>query len=289
MDPTIRLSARVAQTIAQQAAGDAAIVEPKDAATVILLRTGESVAPGELQVHLMRRQSTMAFASGMAVFPGGGVDPADFDTSIAWAGPSVSDWSGCLQVPEPHALALIVAAVRETFEECGVLLAGDLNSRILTDTSGEQWESDRQRVVSHEISLAELLRERGLLLRSDLLQLWSLWTTPEFEPRRYRTWFFTAELPFGQVTRDVSTEAVEVQWMSLGDALRRARDHDLLMLPPQYSSCLELFAYRTPADVRAAQRNVFDIQPGVAFDDDGAYLVLPAHLVELGNSVEALL
>ena len=81
------------------------------------------------EVYLLRRQTSMAFAGGMCVFPGGGVDPRDFDHAVAWAGPTPAEWAARLGVEEPMARALVCAAVRETFEESGVLLAGTRRAR----------------------------------------------------------------------------------------------------------------------------------------------------------------
>ena len=89
------------------------------------------------------------------------------------------------------------AAVRETFEESGVLLAGTSPHTVVADTTGEDWEADRVALEKRDLAFTEFLARRGLVLRSDLLGVWSGWLTPVFEPRRYRTWFFVAELPGG--------------------------------------------------------------------------------------------
>src|SRR5574340_1593535 len=93
---------------------------PRDASTVMLVRDG---ARG-VEVFLLRRVAGMAFAGGMTVFPGGGVDPSDADAEVEWAGPSVAWWAERFTTDVDRAKALVCAAVRETFEECGVLLAG---------------------------------------------------------------------------------------------------------------------------------------------------------------------
>src|SRR5690349_11428833 len=93
-------------------------VPAKDASTVVLLREGDG-EPGGLQVYLLRRVDQMAFAGGFCVFPGGGVDPRDFDQEIAWAGPDAQEWAALLDTSTSHARALVCAAVRETFEESG--------------------------------------------------------------------------------------------------------------------------------------------------------------------------
>ena len=85
----------------------------------------------------------MAFAAGMCVFPGGGVDPRDFDHAVAWAGPSPAAWAEKLGTDEAMARALVCAAVRETFEESGVLLAGTSPTSVVADTTGDDWEADR--------------------------------------------------------------------------------------------------------------------------------------------------
>lgn len=285
MDPTIRLPDSVVETLRTQDAGTAVAAEPRDAATVVLLRDGSSPAQGRLEIHLMRRQTTMAFAAGMAVFPGGGVDERDLEADIGWAGPPVEDWAATLQTTVRGARALVCAAVRETFEECGVLLAGDAEGRVLSDTAGDGWEQDRALLADHTHSLADVLRARRLVLRTDLLRAWSRWTTPEFERRRYRSWFFLAVLPEGQQTRDVSTEAARVEWISVEDAIRRADSRDMLMLPPQYSTCLDLYGFSGVKELLAARWSPEIIAPTVGIDDHGALLVLPERLISLGRSI----
>ncbi len=285
MDPTIRLPASVPETLQAQATGAAVAVEPRDAATVVLVRDGRAPGQGQVQIHLMRRQTTMAFAAGMAVFPGGGVDERDYDADISWGGPTVEDWARTLATTATRARALVCAAVRETFEECGVLLAGEADGSVLADTSGDGWERDRALLADHTQSLADVLRARGLVLRTDLLRAWSLWTTPEFERRRYRSWFFLAVLPDGQQTRDVSTESVTVEWVSIDDAIRRADSREMLMLPPQYSTCLDLYGFAGTAEIMAADKHPEHISPTVGSDDEGAFLLLPQRLVTLGRSI----
>ena len=87
------------------------------------------------------------------------------------------------------------AAVRETFEESGVLLAGEAADTVVADTTGEDWETDRAALEARELSFTDFLDRRGLVLRTDLLGVWAGWLTPVFEPRRYRTWFFVATCP----------------------------------------------------------------------------------------------
>jgi 8-oxo-dGTP pyrophosphatase MutT (NUDIX family) len=151
--------------------------EPRQAATVLLLRDGE---PG-LEVYLLRRTKGMPFAGGMTAYPGGGVDPRDGDTEIGWAGPSPDRWAAAFGCDERTARELVCTAVRETFEEAGVLLAGAGDGSVVPDVSGDDWEEQRQGLLSRDISLAELLAGRGLVLRSDLLRPFAHWITPPVE------------------------------------------------------------------------------------------------------------
>lgn len=253
-------------------------VEPRNAATVILLRPG---AAGP-EVYLLRRQTTMAFAAGMCVFPGGGVDVRDFDADVGWAGPDRAAWGALLGCDPAMAGALVCAAVRELFEEAGVLLAGPDPGSVVADTTGADWEADRAAVEARDLSLTSLLERRGLVLRADLLRPWGAWLTPVFEPRRFRTWFFTAELPAGQLTRDVSTESDHVTWLPARQAVATVDAGELLMLPPTYVSCLEVAQYADPAAAFAAAegRVVEMCMPELVAADD-AVLSIPSRYDEL--------
>lgn len=266
-------------TAQEYAAGDHTPAEPRDAATVVLLRE----APVGPEVYLLVRQRSMAFAAGAAVFPGGGVDPRDFDAAVAWAGPDAAEWAQRLGVDEERARALVCAAVRETFEECGVLLAGPSAETVVADVSGEAWEADRLALESRELAFSDLLERRGLVLRTDLLGAWAGWLTPEFEPRRYRTWFFVARVPAGQVTRDVSTESSSVVWAPALEACAQVERGALMMLPPTYLTCLEVGQHASPAQVLAAAagRRVEMFMPELVEGDDGWTLTMPDGLEPL--------
>jgi 8-oxo-dGTP pyrophosphatase MutT (NUDIX family) len=265
--------------------GSATPAEPRDAATVVLLRPGASSGPSGSEVYLLRRQTSMAFAGGMCVFPGGGVDRRDFDHAVAWAGPSPAEWAERLGCDEPMARALVCAAVRETFEESGVLLAGpaDDGDSVVADTTGDDWEADRVALESRELSLTDFLDRRGLVLRTDLLGAWAGWLTPVFEPRRYRTWFFVARLPEGQVTRDISSESASVAWLPVGDAVARAEAGDLMMMPPTWLTCLDVAQYADPAAVlaEAEGRSVDMFTPEVVGEGDEFVLSTPPRYVDL--------
>jgi 8-oxo-dGTP pyrophosphatase MutT (NUDIX family) len=290
MDPSVRLPDHLVEHALAFADGSKTPVQAKHASTVVLLRNGAG-GPGSLEVYLLRRHVDMAFAAGMCVFPGGGVDPRDFDHQIAWVGPSAAEWASQLGVEESLARALVCAAVRETFEESGVLLAGPTSDTVVSDTTGEDWEADRRALEAREVSFTDFLDRRGLKLRTDLLRLWGTWVTPVFEPRRYDTRFFVALMPEGQVTRDVSTESDHVVWMPVREAILAVDEQRMLMLPPTYCTCMEIYEYDDPRSVldAAADRDLTPIEPTAVQGDDGAYLSIPDRLIELGRTVGAQL
>ncbi|MEV7089407.1 NUDIX hydrolase [Streptomyces sp. NPDC093085] len=270
------------------AAGELTPVTPRRAATVMLLRDED----GGPAVHLLRRRTSMAFAAGAYAYPGGGVDPRDDDPLVGWAGPGRDVWARRLGVEAAAAQAIVCAAVRETYEEAGVLLAGEGPDRVVGDIGAagggrgagdagdpEGWEADRAALVAREFSFAEFLRRRGLVLRSDLLGAWARWITPEFEPRRYDTWFFVAALPAGQRARNVSTEADRTVWISPAEATRGYDKGELLMMPPTVATLRQLQAYGTAADALAGAEGR-DLAPVLATARmEGGELVLtwPGH------------
>ena len=166
--PAIRLPPHFAARARDVLDGTVAPVTPRDAATVMLLRPavrGDSqggAGSEGLQVYMLRRRPSMAFAPGAYVFPGGSVDASDDDASIAWAGPDAAEWGGRLGAPAELARTLVCAAVRETFEESGVLLAGPDAGTVLAATEDERWEEDRRQLLAGSLSLAGLLHRRGL-------------------------------------------------------------------------------------------------------------------------------
>jgi 8-oxo-dGTP pyrophosphatase MutT (NUDIX family) len=270
-----RLPKEIVEHVRALASGDITPAEPRHASTVVLLRDGAS----GIEAYLLRRQKTMAFAAGMYVFPGGSVDPRDETLAAsAWAGPSPGEWTGLLTADEPMATALVCAAVRETFEESGVLLAGPAADDVVADTTGDDWERDRLALIDRSLSFATMLAQRGLVMRADLLRPWSHWITPEVEPRRYDTRFFVAALPSGQRTRDVGGEADRVTWIRPADALDAFDRGELGLMPPTAFTLSELSAYESVADVLAAgdARDVQPVLPKIVLgDDEEARLLLP--------------
>ena len=246
----------------------------RQAATVLLLRDG---APG-LEVYLLRRTKGMPFAGGMTAYPGGGVDPRDADTDVAWVGPGPADWAEVWGCDEPLARELVCAAVRETFEEAGVLLAGPADgTTVVPDVSGEDWEAQRQALLSRDLSMAELLAARELALRADLLRPYAHWITPPGEKRRYDTKFFAALMPAGQEARDVSGEADEAVWTTPDAALAENAAGRRPMLPPTIHTLDQLRAFPDAAAALAGSppAPLEPISPRFERGPDGHWAVLP--------------
>jgi 8-oxo-dGTP pyrophosphatase MutT (NUDIX family) len=300
------MTGRMAETALEYARGTRTPVTPRPASTVILLRNTPTAPPGPAgpggpgatdqaeapsdagpanaqsspeasggpEVYLLRRQRTMAFAAGMTVFPGGRVDPADSAIADSWSGPPPEEFATRLGCSAELAAAYVAAAVRETFEESGVLLAGPSTETVVGDTTGADWEADRVALEAGELRFADFLHRRDLLLRADLLGAWAHWITPEFEPKRYDTAFFVAALPAGQLTRDVTSESDQVTWIRPADAVAAVDAGGMLMLPPTYVCCRELSQYGDVAAIldAAGEREIRAIMPTVRIDGDRAYL-----------------
>jgi 8-oxo-dGTP pyrophosphatase MutT (NUDIX family) len=238
--------------IEQYLRGEAEVAEPRDAATVVLLRDG---ATGP-EVYLLRRRPTMAFGPGMHVFPGGSVDPRDGDGGARWTGPPPAAWAEAFGCAPGLAGALVCAAVRETFEESGVLLAAHEDGTPVTDTTGEDWERDRLALIDGDLPLSDFLARRSLVLRADLLRPWAHWITPEWSPRRFDTRFFLAALPAGQHTRDVGGEADAVTWLPVTEAFEAFRAGSLTLMNATASTLRDLCAHADVASAMAAARRI---------------------------------
>jgi 8-oxo-dGTP pyrophosphatase MutT (NUDIX family) len=269
---SFRLAADISGPARDILAGSRQPATPRDAATVMLLRSGQASG---LEVYMLRRKPSMAFAPGAFVFPGGSVDPRDADEEVAWAGPPAEEWGLIFDAPPELARALVCAAVRETFEESGVLLAGESADSVIADTTSDAWEADRRALLDRSVSLAELLTRRGLVLRADLLRPWSRWITPVIEPRRFDARFFAAAMPSGQRTRDVGGEAAAVAWIGPADALAAGKRGELTLWPPTAVTLTELAACGDLDTALTGPRQVAPIIPEVQLREGAAWLTVP--------------
>ena len=175
---------------------------------------------------------------------------------MSWAGGSFGQRAQCVLAPNANPMTLDGTntwVLREPGAPRSVVIdPGPSGVEVVADTTGDDWESDRVALEKRELAFTEFLSARGLVLRTDLLGVWSAWLTPVFEPRRYRTWFFVAELPEGQRTRDVSTESDAVAWSPVMGAVEASERGEIGMMPPTFLTCLEVGQHQTAEEVLAA-------------------------------------
>lgn len=268
---------QLAERARQISDGQLSPAVPRDAATVILLRQAASGA----EAFLLRRTAELEFAPGACVFPGGSVDASDGDQTIGWAGPAPADFGRLLDVPPDHARTLVCAAVRETFEESGVLLAGPARSPDELVSDSAVLARDRHALLTGSASLGEVLGRRGLVLRTDLLIPWARWITPEASPRRFDTWFFAAALPPGQTATAAPEghadpgESESGTWLRPAAALEAAQAGQITLLPPTAVTLEELAGPDDVAGLLARRPVIAPRMPRVVVEDGQARLAMP--------------
>ena len=234
----------------------------KDASTVMVVRDADQ-GP---EVFVARRVRGMAFAGGMTVFPGGGVDAADDDPDVAWTGPAPEWWAGRFDCDVPRARRLVCAAARETFEECGVLLADHLDGSPVSDAG--RYHSSRADLEEHRLTFSRFLADEDLSLAAGRLRPFDHWITPAVEPRRYDTRFFLAALPEGQEPDDLTTEVDLTMWARPIDLLEDFRSGRSMLLPPTWTQLRLLSEFSDVDSALACEREISPIEPEII--DGGA-------------------
>lgn len=218
----------------------------RDAATVVLLRDG---ADG-LETFLLQRNGETAFGPGFYVFPGGAVDEADADLEGYCDGLDDAEASRCVGVTR-GGLALWVAAVRECFEECGLLLATDQSGRDLA--ASRDLAADRAALNAGSLAFGSFCRQAGLRLSLDRLLYYNHWTTPAGPPRRFSTRFFACAAPQGQdIAIHDGAETVASGWETPHSALAAFKAGDYPMMPPTVAQLRFLANYRSREAALAA-------------------------------------
>ena len=232
--------------MAQNSEFDPASVAIKPAATVMLLRESSDVG---VEVFMMRRTTKAAFAGGMYVFPGGAVDAEDSSYEIA--------------------------AIRECFEEAGVLLARTATGttvRFDDPVSHDRFTTYRHVVHAGERSMTSVLMAENLVAQSDELLWVAHWVTPFGEVRRFDTRFFVVAMPDDQTPLHDDKETVGSLWVTPLDALNRAQAGELLMLPPTIANLEFLATYSSVDEIIEAARKIGTppkLLPKVKWRDDG--------------------
>jgi 8-oxo-dGTP pyrophosphatase MutT (NUDIX family) len=254
------------------------MVEVRDAATVILVRDG---AEG-LEVFMVRRNLNSDFVGGAYVFPGGAVDDHDRheDLDPVCCGRSDAEASQQLGV-DGGGLAFWVAAIRECFEEAGVLLAYNGNGslvRLEHDEVESRFLGHRHAVDRNEIRLVDVCTAEQLQLAVDRIYYFSHWVTPEGAPRRYDTRFFVARAPEAQVPLHDDREVIANLWIRPAVALDRHRAGEFEMIFPTVRSLIALERFATADELLAAAaaiEHVPTIVPRIIEDAGGYRILLP--------------
>jgi len=227
-------------------------IPTRDGATVMLVRDGQH-AERPLEVFMLRRHPRTAFGS-VHVFPGGVVDPSDADAELDTCCPGLTDAeaSATLGV-ESGGRAFWVAAIREAFEEAGVLLARDTSGRpVRVDhdpATVTRFEEHRRAVHAGHRSLVEVLSAEALVLAADQVRYFSHWITPAGEPKRFDTRFFLAPAPEGQAYAHDDDELIGSEWVRPADAIARHRAGEFDMIEPTIVSLQAIGRHATAADL----------------------------------------
>ena len=224
----------------------------RDAATVMLVREG---AAGP-EVFMLRRTLNAAFVGGHYVFPGGAVDAADRHTELEPLCDGLTDEEASAQLGlESGGLAYWVAAIRECFEEAGVLLATDSRGEVIRFDRSElesSFSKHRHAVHDGELRLVDLCRQEGLHLTTGDIHYESHWITPVGEPRRFDTRFFVALAPEAQEPLHDDNETIASLWVRPADALARQESGELQMITPTIKNLEFLAESSTVAGIMAA-------------------------------------
>lgn len=208
-------------------------VPVRPAATLVLVREGRK-GP---EVLLLERTRHSAFVAGAHVFPGGALDPADDHPEIrSLCLPPSPDTLAC---NPPDDLAWRVAAIRESFEEAGILLARTAPGN-LPQPPGAELEHWREALLSGRTTLTEICRQRGWQLDTGGLHYYSRWVTPPGQSRRYDTRFFITEAPPGQEGRACQRETVARNWLRPAEAIDRWHSRDISLVFPTAVTLQEL-------------------------------------------------
>jgi 8-oxo-dGTP pyrophosphatase MutT (NUDIX family) len=242
---------------------------PVPAATILLVRD----AAAGLEVFLVERHHEIDFATGALVFPGGKLDPGDRDPRVL---------ARCARGPDPPdegALALRVTAIRETFEEAGVLLARPRGSGELVDPARAREIGIRHRapLLADALAVADIAEVEDLELATDLLVPFAHWITPEFMPKRFDTHFFLVPAPAGQAARHDGSEAVDSAWITPSLALAEAEAGRRTLIFPTLLNLRKLGCSASVAAAleRARRDPIVTVLPRVERREGGAVVRIP--------------
>lgn len=224
-------------------------VDAVDAATIVLVRDAVDGVPGGIEVLLLERHLDSDFAGGALVFPGGKVDAADRELDPGrWSGADPRQWSERLGVATTSdALGLLVAGVRETFEEAGILLAHreDGSAVLAADLATPGFLEARRRLASRDerYDWRPWLERQRLVLDLGALTMWSWWVTPVGMHKRFDTRFLLARLPGDQAAAHDRVEMTSLRWVKPSDALAAQARGEIVMIYPTRRNLRDLADY----------------------------------------------
>ncbi len=276
--PTEALPAGFAEKVA---AGGFTPAPTRPAATVVLVR---DAADGP-EVLLLRRHRRSGFAAGAWVFPGGVVDGADGDLALVerMDGPTPMQWAERLGLSDPaEAVSFVTAAVREAFEETGILLARVADDATNPGAAREGLEIARRALLAEVVDLRQIIVTRSLRISGGDLLYVAHWITPEPEPRRYDTRFFLARVGADAVCTPHEAEMTESVWLTARGAVHFFESGSLKMLPPTVHTLRRLAGYESVDAIFAALADapVPAIMPVMRVVPDGVAIVLPGEARE---------
>ncbi len=234
------------------------IVTPRPASTLILVRDGQA----GLEVLLGEKTSKVNFAAGAFVFPGGALDESDLGENFTMLGKLIGDEANrILGVPD-GGLNYWIAAIRECFEEVGVLFAATNSDEMFSEKEYLAFQSSKRKTLDRgEVNFHEVLRDAELALEVDQLHYFSRWVTHAGSPRRYDTRFFIARMPQGQVAQHDGGELVDHRWLKPAEALRLNSQGKLNLMFPTQKTIEKLTEFREVEEALNYTRNAVPVTP----------------------------
>ena len=250
----------------------------KNAATVILVRHSESAG---WKIFLARRHHKQSFMAGAYVFPGGQVENYDKSAEPGSYIKKSPDFNPARilqedELPDQEALGFFIAAIRETFEEVGILLGGSASGDFVSfhdKNIRTRYTEHRRRLYASEITLGDIASEEGIVFFPEVLVPYAHWITPEFEKMRFDTRFFLAKLPPEQRPVADATELTESLWVTPQKALEMHFCKEIALMPPTLKTIEELSSFASIDELftAAAQKEIYPILPQLS----GKVVLLP--------------
>ncbi len=248
-------------------------VEPRPAAAIILLRERPQ---GGIETFMVRRHVRSEFVPDVYVFPGGSVQAGDreAETTPGLCVPPTGDHLGETTL----GAGVRAAAIRELFEEAGVLLA-EQGGRVLAVTSGDaaRFAEHRRRLQQNETTLAAVAQAEGLTLATDRLTYFAHWITPSALPKRFDTFFFIAAAPEDQQAAHDQLETTAGTWIAPSEALAQSEQGSfpLVFATIRQLQALDVFSSIADAETRLPRQPILVIQPRATLNDGNVVIRLP--------------